>query len=358
MLTKLVSGVLREVWQETDPIIGGQSRTIVTGIKATDAVRSRTLAFLFLANPVQTPQITGSITIVGRRLAISITNAGAIGSSATYTLDVSLLHSLQQGRERGLATGVVHVLADSSTFGVPAATAISAGAESPAHFSKVEALPAPAVITADKAKLNALSPAGLLDFCNINFPLYAPGVSQVREFDLGQTKSTPEFGVNFVEDITQPGNPGTPINGAWNLISSRLVYNSTGQPWVVGFDAVIPVPVAGCYGYLGLTENTVGTIGSRFCGMGALWAVDETHLAMQANNGIGAATPVVTSWVIDGQRHLFVLGFDGVACSIYVDGVKVGSTASLAFFPALALGVAILGIATSKMSLWRFFVGV
>lgn len=114
-LTKLVAGVLREIWEETTPLPGGSSRTIVTGITARSVVQSRTLAFLILANPVQTPLITGTITIVGQKLAIVITNNGAVTSSATYKLDVSLLQSTQQARDP--APGVVHILADSSTFG-------------------------------------------------------------------------------------------------------------------------------------------------------------------------------------------------------------------------------------------------
>jgi hypothetical protein len=121
MSTKIVSGVLREVWQEAAPLVGGSSRTIITGIKASGAVQSRTLAFLILSNVTQTPQITGTITISSTgKLAIVIANAGAATSSATYVLDVSLLQSTQQGRD--FATGVVHVLPDSSTVGMPLST--------------------------------------------------------------------------------------------------------------------------------------------------------------------------------------------------------------------------------------------
>jgi hypothetical protein len=109
-LTRLVAGVLREIWEETTPLIGGTSRTLVTGITASAAGQARALALLILHDIASTPSISGTLTIVNGKLAIVVTNSGAVTTSAQYRLDATLLNSTQQTRD--FATGVVHVLAN------------------------------------------------------------------------------------------------------------------------------------------------------------------------------------------------------------------------------------------------------
>jgi hypothetical protein len=126
MLTKLVAGVLREILEESTPLVGGTSQTIITGITASDAVKSRALAFLILSDLVSVPAITATLTIVDRKLAVVITNNAANTTSATYKLDIALIGSPQQARD--FATGVVHVLLNGNTIGTPLATANAPGA--------------------------------------------------------------------------------------------------------------------------------------------------------------------------------------------------------------------------------------
>jgi hypothetical protein len=134
MLTKLVAGVLREILEESTPLVGGTSQTIITGITASDAVKSRALAFLILSDLVSVPAITATLTIVDRKLAVVITNNAANTTSATYKLDIALIGSPQQARD--FATGVVHVLLNGNTIGTPLATANAPGAMSAASAAQ------------------------------------------------------------------------------------------------------------------------------------------------------------------------------------------------------------------------------
>jgi hypothetical protein len=115
--TCISRGTYREVWQELVPLPGGQSRTITTGIKITPDQLSQTFGLLQITGTVNSPLLTTVISSIGGYLAVTITNSAAVGDTATYTLDIFRMHSVQQKFDV-VGAGQVHVVG-AATAGVP-----------------------------------------------------------------------------------------------------------------------------------------------------------------------------------------------------------------------------------------------
>lgn len=119
---RIISGTAREVWQEAVPLLGGTSRTITTGIKAHNVLRSHAFGLLIINSLVNAPSITATLSVVGGVYVVTVANVGAGASSAAYTLDITRVNSPQQGRDPS-APGQIHVIA--------AGSAVSGGGGTP-----------------------------------------------------------------------------------------------------------------------------------------------------------------------------------------------------------------------------------
>lgn len=113
-LTRVTAGVLREVWQKTDAQ-GPGDVVVTTGIKLSAKQLNRVEGRLVLTSVANTPVFSGVASIVGGFLVITVTNAGAPGATATWTLELTLNHSLQQRSTNGGMT----LLVLNGTLGAP-----------------------------------------------------------------------------------------------------------------------------------------------------------------------------------------------------------------------------------------------
>lgn len=105
-LTKVVNGVMREFWIR-DAVGGAQgpgTENVDTTIAISAGQLSRVQAFLSVTNvaglPIYAPPPVLSVNAAGH-LRVAVQNSGAPGSTATWTLDVALLSSSDQGKRAG-----------------------------------------------------------------------------------------------------------------------------------------------------------------------------------------------------------------------------------------------------------------
>lgn len=112
-LTLLVPGVLREVWQESATLNGGNSRTIPTNIRVSDVILPRILATLYVTPVAGSPQISATVVNMNGLAIVSVQNNAAPGNTATYRLDITRLQSPQQAL--GGTAGYVHVVMSGSS---------------------------------------------------------------------------------------------------------------------------------------------------------------------------------------------------------------------------------------------------
>lgn len=110
---RILSGGLREVWVDSVALAGGTSRTITTGIRADARQLSRAQAFLVLLDTVGIPQISASLSSVSGFLTVTVANGAIPGCTATFAIDITLIHSVQQGVDLA-AGGTVHVISSAS----------------------------------------------------------------------------------------------------------------------------------------------------------------------------------------------------------------------------------------------------
>jgi hypothetical protein len=122
MATRTIKGTHREVWQENTPLGAGLSQIVTTGIRA-NAVKLSNVAGVLRARAavdvdaiVTTPAVSSS-----GLLTLTIFNGSA--SAFPWLLDISLLHSIQQGRSSG--QGPVHVVSDGAGSGAVVETMIA-----------------------------------------------------------------------------------------------------------------------------------------------------------------------------------------------------------------------------------------
>jgi hypothetical protein len=68
---------------------------------------------LFINTVVDDPAISATLTNVNGLAVVTVTNSAAAGNTATYTLDITALQSMQQGG--GGSVGIVHVTGGAGT---------------------------------------------------------------------------------------------------------------------------------------------------------------------------------------------------------------------------------------------------
>jgi hypothetical protein len=113
--TKIVNGVLRELWEET-VAQGPGIEVITTNIRMNARQLSSVQGILALSHVSGVPVFSAALSVVGRKLVVTVANAGAPGASAAWILDVQLTHSSQQARRGG--TGYILVTSGPSAAAV------------------------------------------------------------------------------------------------------------------------------------------------------------------------------------------------------------------------------------------------
>lgn len=93
--TRLVSGVMREVWSETASQPGGAPQIFVTNIHIDAGGLSRVKGLLTITGFTGTPAVSATADIFLGFLRITVANA-ASGSTINWLLDVQLTHTVQQ----------------------------------------------------------------------------------------------------------------------------------------------------------------------------------------------------------------------------------------------------------------------
>jgi hypothetical protein len=122
--TRLVSGKLREIWQEAAGQPGGPPVEITTDIRINRVQFSRVRGRLFIDGIVGAPIPSASADIATNGcLLVRIFN-GVGGSSFTWTLDVELTHSVQQATDP-LPDAEIQVVNGMVTGGVAAAQTLA-----------------------------------------------------------------------------------------------------------------------------------------------------------------------------------------------------------------------------------------
>lgn len=95
--TKIVNGFLREIWREAVPQVGGGAAVdIATGIRISTVQLSKLRARLFVDGFTGAIVPSAVASIVGGLLHVAVGNSAG-GTSFTWTLDLQLTHSVQQG---------------------------------------------------------------------------------------------------------------------------------------------------------------------------------------------------------------------------------------------------------------------
>lgn len=132
--SRIVAGTLREIWREVAGQPGGAPQVITTNIRIAPPALSRVRAQLVIDGVVG-PALPGAVASVASGGALIITVSNPVGgTSFTWTLDVELTHSTQQGLDPGSAAyiaivngfgvggvGAAQNLAQTYDFGVVAA---------------------------------------------------------------------------------------------------------------------------------------------------------------------------------------------------------------------------------------------
>jgi hypothetical protein len=119
--TRLILGVLREVWQET-VAQGPGAQVVSTGIRITASQLCRVQGLLTVVTPTGSPIFTAVPSIVNKKLVVTVTNTAAGGNLGTWTLDVRLVQSSDQANQGATAhslgtTGYIQV-ANGATSGL------------------------------------------------------------------------------------------------------------------------------------------------------------------------------------------------------------------------------------------------
>lgn len=138
---KVVSGGLREVWQESVAQNGGTIETVTTGIACSAENLPRVQGRLVLDTVTNTPFFTVALSVVTGRLVVTIANTAPAGNFGTWTLDITLNHSIQQapGRAGAPAAPISIVLGGHATSGVVTLAEVVEVAKAGAQFTSVAA---------------------------------------------------------------------------------------------------------------------------------------------------------------------------------------------------------------------------
>ena len=113
--TKIVSGVIREVWRETANQ-ANVSVPIPTGLRVSTRQLPRVRAQLIIDSVVGAPVITAVASIVNKRLVVTVANSAG-GTTFNWTLDVELTQASQQGSSAQAA--VIEIIGGGALPGVP-----------------------------------------------------------------------------------------------------------------------------------------------------------------------------------------------------------------------------------------------
>lgn len=111
MATRLIQGIYREVWLEAAPLAGGNTTVVTTGIRLNPEHLSRVEGTLVVTTIFGAPSLTATPTSVDGLLVVTITNTAGGGDTATWQLDVKLVHSVQQATRSG--AGIIFVVGGS-----------------------------------------------------------------------------------------------------------------------------------------------------------------------------------------------------------------------------------------------------
>lgn len=117
-MQRITAGTYREIWRESlTPLDGGASVAITTGLRAQAVSFSQVFGVLELRNVSGAPLITPTLSVSSTgHLVVTLTNAAVPGNSTNWQLDVTLHHSMQQGRDAG-GQGAIYVLFGSGLGG-------------------------------------------------------------------------------------------------------------------------------------------------------------------------------------------------------------------------------------------------
>jgi len=99
---RLISGVLREIWQEAAGQAGGPAQTITTGIRITPEQLQRVRGTLVMDAVVGPAAATASAAVSSTGFLQIVVGNAVGGTSIRWTLDVQLTHSIQQALDRGM----------------------------------------------------------------------------------------------------------------------------------------------------------------------------------------------------------------------------------------------------------------
>jgi len=115
-LTRSVSGRLREVWYESDPQDGGTTVVVQTQIRVQTATLGHVFGILGVTATTGSPVLTTASAVVNGYLQVTVANTASAGNTATWTLDVWRVHSVQQATDQSTQPAI-HVAGGTSGGG-------------------------------------------------------------------------------------------------------------------------------------------------------------------------------------------------------------------------------------------------
>ena len=201
----------------------------------------------------------------------------------------------------------------------------------------VEALPAAAVITTDKAKLDTFAAAGWPDTVAKAVLILVPALTEANSERLANTNVFPIDSV----DAGIHGGAATPTSSTWVPLTGTVVVNPAAVPWAIAFKAIFPSPAgAGANGaYLAL----VNSAHASYFGILSVYAIDHTYAVVQCGNGTGTSRVVTTFEIVEGSEHTYLLTYDNTNLKLTVDGNLIATIPKTSFVsvPTDAFHVAI-----------------
>lgn len=301
--------------------------TGITGVIA-DALWDSLPATSDVDKPVYLSKTAGHYTIdvsafttTDRVQSIGILHAGGTGACRIKLM----LSGPQAAAVANLAAGNIGTITSGLISGsvVASATAVSPGA----------------MTAAQNNRLNTLASGGWIDvLANLGI---VPALTQFQpEMNLSSFPAL--WGSNFTDGTTEPGCV-IPASGTNIALTGRIVDNANTSPWMVAYDAVLPVPASGKYSYFGLSDG-----GTQYLYLGSNYGAGgqaTTKMILMLTSGVTLGYGPV----IDGLRHRFAIWYDAVnTLTITVDDVVV-ATFTATSVPAYAMHMWIDTNATVKL---------
>jgi hypothetical protein len=302
LATKIVPGILREVWRASTALDGGASEAIPTGIACTPGALSRVQAFVLLDQVANAPDISAALSIANRKLVVTLTNAAGVGNSAMWTLDVTRNHSIQQAR--GASPAPVLVVGGNGGFG-------SFEDQLVERAKRLTGIRSPQV-TFDDYTLGtidftgAAAPLGYQDFL---LALHVPPIYSMTDQTAILASSSPVAG-HFCEVLPC----GT---GAWKTTSVRTT------PWYVGFKARMEtgIDIDGRIGLV-IQDDTGGTNNIE---IGALGHGSLVNFSVTVGNPAAPEVVIDSGVPLDNNAHVFEVWRGAGNLILAIDGVIVGN---------------------------------